>query len=451
MNSQLRWLVIVLLIAHFALALQYSLHNPLGEAPDEADHWAYVVHLAQTGTLPVGPAMTQGKHPPLYHATAALFAALGDARRDFFQPNPAVTLEPAPGWSPGFFKHGADEQRPWRGGVLAMHLARLVSVWLSVVTVASALALGRAVAPDEPWLAVATAGVLAFIPEFLFIGASINNDTAAALFGVLALWGGLAIYRGKGRFASGWWTPLALGAGLLSKVHTVAIWPVVALAIVAGAISAEQAQAADGQQSVQPGRWSRALITAGLVFLPGLLIAAPWLLRNWLLYGDPLAVEMAMQTIDVRTSAWRWTDSSWLLRGWFVSFWGKFGGAGHIPMPGPIYGVLALLTGVSAAGLVQLWRKLRGKDERTAWALIGLAPLTTAIAMWRYSLVALGTDQGRLLYPALAPLALLFVGGLYAWVPSRVRPILAIVLVLAFACLGLYGLWGVILPALQGG
>ena len=75
MKSPMRALILLLLLAQFALALQYSFHNPLGEAPDEADHWAYVVQLATARTLPVGPTLTQAKHPPLYYMGAALFAA----------------------------------------------------------------------------------------------------------------------------------------------------------------------------------------------------------------------------------------------------------------------------------------------------------------------------------------------------------------------------------------
>ncbi|NJN84013.1 MAG: hypothetical protein HC802_18210, partial [Caldilineaceae bacterium] len=95
----------------------------------------------------------------------------------------------------------------------------------------------------------------------------------------------------------------------------------------------------EGIRGIQDG-WRAALrswrqwLTTGLVVFGGaLLIASPWFMRNWRLYGDPLGLKLAIQTIDVRTGAWTWADTSWLLEGWFRSFWGKFGGAGHIPMP----------------------------------------------------------------------------------------------------------------------
>ncbi|MEZ4718525.1 MAG: hypothetical protein R2851_20885 [Caldilineaceae bacterium] len=53
--------------------------------------------------------------------------------------------------------------------------------------------------PARRGRALAAAALLAGIPEFAFIGGAANNDNAAALFGTLALWGGVAILRGEGR------------------------------------------------------------------------------------------------------------------------------------------------------------------------------------------------------------------------------------------------------------
>ncbi len=96
--------------------------------------------------------------------------------------------------------------------------------------------------PGWSWLALGTTGVLAFLPEFAFIGGAASNDVPAALFGTLALWGGFAIYRGDGRLRAGWWTPLALGLGLWTKVSTVAVWPVVGLGFLVGMWKAARAR-----------------------------------------------------------------------------------------------------------------------------------------------------------------------------------------------------------------
>ncbi|MFZ4851131.1 MAG: hypothetical protein ACOYL7_18570, partial [Caldilinea sp.] len=183
------------------------------------------------------------------------------------------------------------------------------------------------------------------------------------------------------------------------------------------------------------------------LFLPALLLASPWLLRNWQLYGDPLGLELVRQTVDQRLTPWGWADTRWLLSGWFVSFWGKFGGAGHIPMADWVYWLLAGLTAASTAGWVRSgWRQPRAQQELLA--LLGLALLSTAASIWNYSLLALGTDQGRLLFPALAAAAVLWIEGLANLLPAGwQRPASTLFLAL-LAALSLYALVGVIRPAL---
>lgn len=446
MKGVARALLLILLLAQFALALQYSLRNPLGEAPDEADHWAYVVHLASTRTLPVGPTLTQAKHPPLYYVGAALLAALGEPAIDFFRPNPGVNLTAGADWSPNFFQHGAAEAPPWTGALLAYHLARLWSVLLGTLTLAATTALARTALPGRPLLPLAAVGLLGFMPEFLFLSGSVTNDMGAACGGALGLWGGLRIYRGGGHLRAAWWTSLALAAGFLSKVSSVALWPIVGLAIALGALTA----------APTARRWAgatrrRVISTGAAVFVPATVLVLPWLLRNVSLYGDAMGMNMARQTIDQRATPWAGADTLWLLRGWFLSFWGKFGGAGHIPMAGWIYALLAALSLIALVGLVMLW--VRSGWTAVRWPLLLLAGAAgaVALAMARYSLIALGTDQGRLLYPAAGALAVLLAAG---WLEpgqhAQREGAAAGLIILGSFALGLYALWGVIVPILGG-
>ena len=321
-------LITVFIAAHLLLTIAYSIWNPLGEAPDETDHWAYIVFLARERRLPVGPRVTQSKHPPLYHGTAAAIASLAAPTFGFLRANPDISIEPVDNWSPNFFIHTTLEDWPWQGGAQAFHLARLWSVLLSTAAIAAAYAMLRTIFPRREVLILATVGLLAFLPEFAFIGASTGNDSAAALLGTLTLWGGFAIFQGQGRWSAGWWTPLALGFAFLAKVSTATLWPVIALAILMGAAHSEaQPQEGGSTLSLWTGAlvrsWRRWLTTGIGVFVPALLLISPWLLRNWQLYGDPLGLELTRQTIDLRMEAWTWRDSIWLLKGWFVSFWGK--------------------------------------------------------------------------------------------------------------------------------
>lgn len=438
-----RWLL-MLVVGHLVFTALWSLAIPLGEAPDEADHWAYIVYLARERHLPRGPELTQSKHPPLYHAMAALIASavvpnLGrlDSRL-FLRANPDVSFRPedVAAGTHGFnsFIHTTYEDWPWRPGPLAYHLARLWSVLLSTLTVWATYRLLRLTFPRHEAPALAATGMLAFLPEFAFIGGALNNDNVATLLGTLALWGGMAVYREGGKARPGWWTPLALGLGIWAKVSTAALWPAVLwLAFLAGR-----------------GRPLRERMgTVLFLFLPAVVIAAPWFLRNWWLYGEPMGWALVRQTVDVRQGPWTWADTRWLLRGWFLSFWGKFGSAGHIPMHGPAYLALAGISACAAGGWPLAWRRAAREGQRDvipALALV-LAILAVAGAMWRYSLVALGTDQARLLFPAIAPLVGAFAVGWLAWMPRTKWRAGAKIITAGSLALGVYALTGVLLPA----
>jgi hypothetical protein len=442
--SRTHIIAFLLVLLHFVLAAAFSIVNPLGEAPDEADHWAYVEYLANERRLPEGPKPTQGKHPPLYYATAAAIAATATPER-FLRANPDVSLDPAPTQSPNFFIHTTYEAWPWRGDVLAFHLARFWSVLLSSATVAAVYGLARSALPARPGVALLATGIAATLPEFVFIGSAVTNDNAAALFGTLAVWGALAIYQASGDWRAGWWTPLALGLGMLSKASTLSLWPVVALAILLGAARPPAGESMSWQTLQLLRNWRRWLLSGVIVFLPALLIVSPWLLRNWHLYGDPSGMALIRQTIDQRTTPWTWADTHWLITGWFSTFWGKFGAVGHLEYPGWIYTLFLGLTLLGAVGLLIAW--LRAPRSRPSILLLLLAVLTVALGMWRYSLVALGTDQGRLLFPAIGPILLLLALGLAAWPWSKARLWLGSGLVASLALITFYGLVGVIRPA----
>jgi len=430
-----------LIALHLLLTVAYSVIVPLGEAPDETDHWSYVVYLAEHKQLPVGPKPTQSKHPPLYHIGAALVALPAKPTFGFLRANPDIQIPPVPGVS-NFFIHTAQESWPWRDGALAFHLARLWSVLLSTATVAAAYGLMQSAFPTQGAWVLATTGVLALIPEFSMIGGALNNDNAAAFFGTLSLWGAIAIYRARGKLAAGWWLPIALGCGLLSKVSTLALWPTAALAILWGVFARTEDQAANPQDP-----WRRAIRTGLIAFGGATLLAAPWLLRNWQLYGDPTGMALTRQTIDLRLAPWTWADTTWLVRGWFFSFWGKFGVIGHLLLPAWIYRALALLTVISGLGLIKCFWRPPTPQTRPMLLLLALTAISTMVLIWQYSLIALGTDQGRLLYPAVAPLVALFVGGLLAWPPARWQWSSVHLLIGLFLALALYALLGVVRPA----
>jgi hypothetical protein len=304
--------------------------------------------------------------------------------------------------------------------------------------------LGCAIWPGRRSLALAAAAFVAFLPESLFIGASMSNDMLAALFSTLALW--LALYRPGPRVAV--LAGLCLGLAFMTKVSTVSLAPVVAAAMLAPAVClVREPGASYWRAQVRTPELRRRVGCAALVAATSLIIAAPWLWRNWRLYGDLTGMPLVLATIDQRQGPLDPAALLALLRGWSLSFWGKFGGAGHLALPWPLYAAWFALLLLAGAGWVRRAARpgmapaYSARTEQARWGgwivLLG-APALVILSIISYSRIALGTDQGRLLFPALAPMALLLAGGVDAWTPAG-RPG---VLVLGMG--GLMGLAGAV-------
>ena len=71
---------------------------------------------------------------------------------------------------------------------MAVHIGRLWSILLGVVTLAGVWVTASQLAPGSaPWLPLAITATAAFVPQFVYGSAIINNDALAAAFpGVLA-------------------------------------------------------------------------------------------------------------------------------------------------------------------------------------------------------------------------------------------------------------------------
>jgi hypothetical protein len=403
-----------ILAVYLLLAVAYSAAVPLGEAPDEADHYAYIVYLGVNRSLPVGPEVTQGKHPPLYHAAAAALTAWTGLDFTFLRSNPDA-LPLGPDKPPNFFVHTTLESFPWRGGALALHLARLLSVALGAVTLWAAWRLGLEVIPERPAVGLIAAAFLAGLPGFLFISGSANNDNAAGALGALTILLCAAIIRRGLRWRRTALLGLILGLGLLAKVGTLALWPLAALAM-GGAWWLDRKPAvhgtAGGKDEVS---LAGALAHLALAYGIGLLLATPWLLRNWQLYGDPFGWELVRATVDQRTGPIGLAEALWLLQGFHPTFWGRFAAAGQAPMPTWAYALAAVFTVIVIAGAARSLLRSSLTINHSPFtinhslalhlALLAAAPLLMFLSIYRYSAIALGTDQARLMWPALSAMA----------------------------------------------
>ena len=153
------WVVAVILCLFLSLAIYYNISTPVYESPDELQHAAFVVWLANEHSLPIvnpeepGPWKQEGTQPPLYYLIAA--ALVGGLPHDgadgLATLNPYANIgDPQRPDNKNRVLHDMEQERwPYETGVLFVHLARAVSTLMAVGTLAAVHRLGRIVFPQR--------------------------------------------------------------------------------------------------------------------------------------------------------------------------------------------------------------------------------------------------------------------------------------------------------------
>jgi len=407
-----RYSLLVILAAFVALSVVYSLTVPLFEGPDEIWHYAFANHLASGGGLPVfdvnQPAtfLRNGAHPPLYYALIAPLIAPIDrsdfpAEYRFNLASPKITPG-ASGTSSNLLIHTAREDFPFRSTALAGHLARLVSIALGALTVVGVFAVARRLLRDERLALIATA-LVAFIPQFVYGMALINNDALAAASATWLLYALLRLMD-DGRWRWAVLSGVLLGITLLSKIGMIAVLPIPAVAL--GFYAVRNTQHASWRKRVA---WC--VVRGAAIYVLALLIAGWWYARNFALYGDPLMWrEWQVLTGTGRVPP---TPIDFLrdMIGFFGLFWADF----SLRVDRVLWPIFGLIVVAAIGGLVRRAIKRQWPALDRYGLLVGLIWLGLLIATAvRYSF-SVYEIHGRLLYPALSVIGVMLALGLSGW------------------------------------
>jgi hypothetical protein len=404
----------ILCAAFLLLAAWFSAATPPLEAGDEMLQFFAVRQIANTGSLPVldpadrarpdSPHQEAGQ-PPLYHVLAAL-AIRGLDTDDVLSltPNPHAaigipTTEPS---NRNRVVHPRNEKA--LQSTQALNRARWVSTLFGLLTVVATFYLGRAVAPAEPAFALLGAAMTAFNPMFLFVSASVANDSAVAALSAFALLLLIPTVRGQLSAAGGLGQGLVIGLACLAKLSGLGLVP-----LALGAI------AYSSRQRTNPGARAAAMKHGAALILGAALVSGWWFARNLALYGDPTAISAWLAVSGGRDRAFDFNE----LRGAWVGFWGVFG-AFDILAPAWLYAVYA---GLGAASLVGWIGTVIGGGrlpfERPSVALLAAWAVIETSALARWTTLTLASS-GRLLFPAISAVAILLaIGLLFALQRSR--------------------------------
>lgn len=418
------WAIGLILLAFIGLGITYSLVTPIFEAPDEIQHYFYINYLAHERALPVLTIPEQrlfqqeGSQPPLYYLLGALatFWIDTDDAPSLLRPNPYATVgNPQALGNKNAIIHTDQEAFPFHGTVLAIHLLRFLSLLLGAITVLSTYLLVREVFPQDKTLALGTASINAFIPQFLFISGAVNNDMAVTAASSIVLLLIVRLMKAEPNWKRYLGLGLALGLAALTKLSGLGLI-VVALA---GLLIAAMKH-----------RSPRVFLEGGaIILLSMLLIAGWWYLRNWSLYGDPTALNMHLALMGTRKRDLTLSRFLYEMGGFKTSFWALFGWF-NVLVDSVVYRFFDLLTLVALVGLIwAIIKGWRGQDRPSCSYLLPLLLWLPTLTMSFYTWTAkTRAAQGRLAFPALSVVSLLLFWGLSQFVPRRHTKFLAAVL-----------------------
>jgi 4-amino-4-deoxy-L-arabinose transferase-like glycosyltransferase len=428
--------IIIILIAYLVLALAYSLASPIYEPTDELRHFRYVRHILVYHELPVqsaeGP-RAQSHHPPLYYGLGALASWWVQVEQD-------VYYEPAtnPFWAYRYWElsfdnknqylHGADEQFPFYGVTLAVYAVRWMTVLIGAGVVCVTYLIGREVVPGRPWVAIGAAALIAFNPQFLYLSGAINNDILAALCGAAVLWACVRLVRGGPSWRTDATLGILYGLALLTKFNLVALLGLVGLAYAL---------------LLWRTRDWRAALRGGLIVLGiAAAIAGWWFVRNWVLYGDPTAMNMVNELWEGGEASKGWWAVGQSLPYLWSSLWGRFG-YGQLPLPKAVYEGVFWFCAIALAGYVI--------PRREGPSIVVLIPLIASILLFGavvayYIAIQPAGPMGRFLFPCLPAFTVLLSLGLSRFFPGRWRWVGGAVTAVGMAGLAVYALLGVLAP-----
>jgi 4-amino-4-deoxy-L-arabinose transferase-like glycosyltransferase len=281
--------LIFLLVASLVISVLFGLLIPLNSNPDETSHRDYIrlliEHKGFVQFVPVPmdtvfgdkPTPWETHQPPLYYLLCIPFHLLSG------------------------------------GSVFAV---RMVSALLQLLTIWVTYRTCRDLFPNRPMVALGAAAFVTFLPTQAQLSAAIGNDCLTTLFCVGMFWKlGRTVQKRK-PLGNSLLLGIFFGLGLLTKMSVIQLLPAFAVAY----FLAVRANLLTPKEAV-----TRLALAIGV----GVLIASPWLIRNQMLYGDPLALSIYKltgpnYTPDQMMQLLNWSQSDYLrnvgVRS-FATFW----------------------------------------------------------------------------------------------------------------------------------
>jgi hypothetical protein len=443
-----------------ALCLVYNVTLPAFEASDEASHFTYADYLARERRFPdlrqELPAH-EAAQPPLYYVLTALVIS------PFDRTNLPAISQLNPDWFDNDLNadfasvknlhvHTEAERFPYQGAVWAVRAARLFSSLLGAATIVLAYLIARIVVNQLPTanyqslIPPLAAALIAFNPKFIHVSSIVSNDVAITFAATLACWW-------MARMMSRQW---AVGSGTtphspLLTAHFLALGALIGIAVLCkvGSLGLFAPAACVAWVLARP---RRALFRSLIALAAGFALTAGWWFAfNTISYGDPLAwdrVRFANEAL-LRETPLTVPQVFAAIPEIILSYFGNIGI--ELAFPNWVNALFGLGLALAVIGCIRIVARTPALRSR-AFFRTALMPLV----VWQLALLALfvpwlvsyaGTENGRLIMPGIALLAILVAAGWLALTPLVARRAVAIGAPAALAALALVTPFWVVQPA----
>jgi len=397
-RAPLFWLAVLYIL----VGIIYALVTPVLEKPDEDGHYGYILYLREHCALPPltfsDGFPSEYKQPPLYYVLTSILTSW---LPDVAEPDHLLATNPYMDFSvPGYREDNRNVfLHPPHTTPLILG-ARLVSLLFGLGTVVTSYYLTLQLFPRESMVPIATAAVVGFQPKFLYITTAVNNDAATAFFGTLVI-AILVIRLQEGDCACfAVLMGAILGLASITKVSGLVFIPLAGLALL----------------FIHRGL-RRSFFRDGVIILAvALLIGGWWYARNALLYDDPLSIgthtsgyvtarpfgdRIGHTLFSIEHTFWANPSRTFVSQNRLdkiLIWWGRIS--------------LALLV----LGLALNRPRHATRNTFHVWIVLPSWPATFLLLLIVYWTQKTSWAYGRLLFPAIAPIALFFVlGWLYVF------------------------------------
>jgi 4-amino-4-deoxy-L-arabinose transferase-like glycosyltransferase len=379
--------LVLLGLLYSAFAVTYLFIVPVYDSPDEPAHMFYVEFIAQHWSLPNQnvPALSvtnnMAVHPLLYYALLALALVISG----FNNWSPNITAQ-------GDWIHG---EWPFARSIYTALSLRLASVLSGAATVILTYLLVLEIFRERRWLALSTAGFVALIPQFQFIGSIVNPNAFESALSTACLF--LFVRVGKSRrprLVELVGPSVAVALLLLTGFSGFVMLVPLVILILTREFPAFQ-------------KIKYALTCAVLI----VAISAWWYARNFILYGDPFAWSVVHRTQPATALPLvSYSMINVFPKALLNSYWAEFGWRTFQPFflsQWFFYSILAVGIAGFSLGLPRLLSSIAKAQKLQLGMVVGYAALLFVAAIDVVKTLGSYELPGRYLFPSIAPIAMI--------------------------------------------